>query len=170
MHEWILVIVGLPLVGGAAWLLALVALESRRCRVVCLMYHRLVSREAYERQRGTEETVFSLPADAFEEQIVHLKQAGYTFLTPDDVRRVALGERVVDGPAVLLTFDDGCVSVDRVARPVLEKHGARGTVFVTTDPRAYVFGRGDGDERRLTDEELRGLDGDTVNVESHGVT
>ena len=166
MLPWILCIGTAVLVALATFLLLLLS-ESRRPRVICLMYHRLADAEAYGRTAGTER-IFTLPDDEFERQIAHLAGAGYTFVTPNDVRRFVAGELVLPDPSVLITFDDGCVSVDRIARPILARHGARGTVFVTTDPDSYVFGL--GGDRRLTDEELLAGDGDTIGFESHAVS
>ncbi|MHC4445674.1 MAG: polysaccharide deacetylase family protein [Planctomycetota bacterium] len=137
--------------------------------MICLMYHRISSPAEYQRARGTER-IFSLPADAFEQQIAYLKENGYQFVTPDEVIKYIAGELVFPKNTVLLTFDDGCLSVKNIALPILEKHKACATLFVTTDPESYVFKEGAGADRRLTDEELRTIDGDIINVESHGVT
>ena len=137
--------------------------------MICLMYHRLDLRENYERFSGTGH-IFTLPVDEFERQIAYLKDVGYTFVTPDQVRCYLNGDFVLQEPSALITFDDGCLSVKQYALPILEQYGACATVFVTTDPNSYVFNLGDGTEHRLTDEELRMIEGDTINVESHAVT
>jgi peptidoglycan/xylan/chitin deacetylase (PgdA/CDA1 family) len=163
------VLIGAALAGSMAALLAGRRRDSRSPRVVCLMYHRIQPREVYERQKGTER-IFTLPMDQFEEQVLYLKESGHRFLMPDEVRRFAEGKLELDRPGVMLTFDDGCVSVNEVARPVLERHGACGVSFVTTDPQSYVFGLGEGGDRRMTDDELRAIDGPVIRVESHAVT
>jgi len=137
--------------------------------MICLMYHRLDLRVNYERFSGTEH-IFTLPVDEFKHQIAYLKDAGYTFVMPDQVRRYLNGDLVLQEPSVLITFDDGCLSVKRCALPILEQYGACATVFVTTDPNSYIFKLGDGTEHRLTDEDLRAIEGDIINVESHAVT
>ncbi|MCG2776104.1 MAG: polysaccharide deacetylase family protein [Desulfobacterales bacterium] len=137
--------------------------------MICLMYHRLDLRENYERISGTEH-IFTLPVDEFKRQIAYLKDAGYTFVTPDQVRRYLNGDLVLQEPSVLITFDDGCLSVKQYTLPILEKYEACATVFVTTDPNSHIFNLRDQPQRRLTDEELRAIDGDIINVESHAVS
>ncbi len=138
-------------------------------RVLCLMYHRVASAEAYARCTGTEK-IFTLPVAEFERQIEYLATEGYHFLNPDEMCAFVLGHARLPDPSVLITFDDGCESVYSVASAALKRYGARGTVFVTTDPEAYVFTLHGSTDRRMTDDELRSLDGPVVSVESHGVT
>ncbi len=143
--------------------------ESRRPRVVCLMYHRLVKREAFERISGTER-IFTLPSELFDAQIGHLKARGYRFLNADEALDFASGRLRLDGEGVLVTFDDGCRSVMTEALPILRRHGACATLFVTTDPDAYVFKLGDASDPRMSDEELSELDGPVIRLESHAVS
>ncbi|MBP7933354.1 MAG: polysaccharide deacetylase family protein [Phycisphaerae bacterium] len=150
------------LVGLCLW-------ETRSPRLVCLMYHRLSPREAYRSVRGTER-VFALPVDAFDAQLEYLKSAGYECVSAGQVRAFAAGELPMPRRAVLITFDDGCRSVASLAVPSLARFGAKATVFVTTDPSAYVFDIGAGYEPRLTEEEMKALDGGVVEFESHSVT
>lgn len=164
----IAILVGTCLVLIVGSFAVLVLQESRHPRVICLMYHRLCARHEYERVSGTER-IFTLPVDSFEQQIAHLKEAGYAFVSPEQVTRFAAGETELPQPAVMITFDDGAVSVYEFALSVLRKHGASATVFVTTDPESYVFQTGDGGQRRMTDDELRELAG-VIQVGSHAVT
>ena len=55
---------------------------------------------------------------------------------------------------VCITFDDGCESVYRNARPVLERQGMSAAVIVTTDADAWIFHEGEYTERRMTLEDL----------------
>jgi peptidoglycan/xylan/chitin deacetylase (PgdA/CDA1 family) len=111
-----------------------------------------------------------MPVEEFELQISYLKNAGFIFVTADQVRQFVNRNLVIEEPSVLVTFDDGCLSVKQQAVPILEKYEACATVFVTTDPNSYVFNLENGSQRRLTDEELRMIDGDVIRVESHSVT
>lgn len=133
------------------------------------MYHRLASSENYKDIRGIER-IFTLSADRFDNQIAYLKSDGYRFVTPDEVRLFAAGELELPEKSVLITFDDGCLSVREYAFPILQQHGARATLFVTTDMESQIFKLTDGTQRRLTDVELRAIDGDIINVQSHTVT
>jgi peptidoglycan/xylan/chitin deacetylase (PgdA/CDA1 family) len=161
-------ITGAFVVVVAGLFLRLVCRESRRPRVVCLMYHRFCTPEEYDRAVGTER-IFKLPVDRFDRQIAWLKQKGYAFVSPEQVARFTLGEQDLPQPAVMITFDDGSLSVHDLALPVLRRHEAAGMAFVTTDPTSYVFQSGDGGQRRMTDDELRDLAG-TIQVGSHAVT
>ncbi len=140
--------------------------QSRRPRALCLMYHRLAPRTDCEKIQGVNRN-YTVAIEDLEQQIAYLKKEGYRFLTANVARRLAAGELELDQPAVLLTFDDGCLSVFDSAKPLFEKHGITGTVFVTLDSTAYVFGYG---QRRMSDEELRAVDAAGIHCESHGVT
>jgi peptidoglycan/xylan/chitin deacetylase (PgdA/CDA1 family) len=130
------------------------------------MYHRLTPRENYGLLSGMER-IFTLPVEEFELQIEYLKDAGFVFVTPDKVRRFLKGDLILNNLSVLITFDDGCFSVKQHALPILKKYEACATLFVTIDPNSFVFNLGDSTQRRLHDDELREIDGDIVNVESH---
>lgn len=137
--------------------------------MICLMYHRLFSREDYERTTGTER-IFAMSVDRFEQQITYLKDAGYRFITPDQASSFISGGLDVPQKSVLVTFDDGCESVLQYAQPILKKHGACATVFVTTDPESYVFKLNDGKDPRMTDDQLRSLDPEIISIQSHAVS
>jgi|GEM_PF-362886 len=169
MVVWCLVVVLLPVVVGGIVLLACCVQELSRPRVVCLMYHRLASREAYQQITGTER-IFALPVDEFERQVCYLKEAGYTFVSPEQVERIVARRLEPPGSAVLITFDDGCRSVAELGVPILKKHAVQATLFVTTDPDSHAFKTVGDADRRLTDEELRALDPGTVHIASHAVT
>lgn len=159
----------LIIVAAGVCLIAAFLRQARRPRVICLMYHRLAPREVYDKREGTEQ-VFTMPAQSFEEQVRYLKNAGYSFLTADQVRAWVAGEFMPPDPSVLMTFDDGCISVYNVALPVLHRHDASAVCFFTLDPNSHVFSESAGGERRLTDEELKASDGTTIQYESHAVS
>lgn len=161
-----LMIVTLLLAAVAAKAAAVVWAQSRRPRALCLMYHRLASRRECEAIRGVDRN-YTVPVEELDSQIAYLKNQDYRFLTADEARRLARRELQLAQPGVVLTFDDGCVSVFDSALPVLQRHGVCATAFVTTDPASYVFGYGQG---RMSDEELRALEGAGIRCESHGVT
>ena len=133
------------------------------------MYHRLSPRKVYESLSGTEK-IFTLSVEEFDLQIAFLKDAGFTFVTPEQVRQFVNGEVMLDKSSVLITFDDGCLSVKQQALPILKKYEACATVFVTTDPNSYIFNLGGHAQRRLTDEELREISGEYIQVGSHAVS
>jgi peptidoglycan/xylan/chitin deacetylase (PgdA/CDA1 family) len=69
----------------------------------------------------------SLTPTAFEEQLALLARRGY--------RGVTFSEAVARGEArtVAITFDDAYRSVLELGKPLLDRHGWPGTVFVPTD-------------------------------------
>lgn len=156
-------------VGGLCWLGLLLWQETRRPRVICLMYHRLVSRRQYARLHGTER-VFAMPLETLAEQIQWLKSMGYRFLTPEEVVQFAQGRLALPERSVHISFDDGCLSVLTSGLSILQQHGARATLFVTTDPGSQVFPPDDPGQRRMTDEELGRWTAAGFELGSHGVT
>jgi len=89
-----------------------------------LMYHGV---DDLDSERDAENLF--VPVRAFARQLEHLRSAGYTFLSEIDY--VAwLDGRPLDGPSVLLTFDDGYVSVLHHAAPLLGAHGIPAVCFV----------------------------------------
>lgn len=135
--------------------------------MICLMYHRLASLEDYKKTQGTEQ-LFVLCVDEFEKQIRYLAENGYTFTTPGQAVGFVNGELELPKKSVMITFDDGCLSVKQYAIDVLSRYNACATLFVTTDSDSHIFES--GTDRRLTNDELRQIDGDTINIESHSVT
>jgi peptidoglycan/xylan/chitin deacetylase (PgdA/CDA1 family) len=140
--------------------------QSRQPAVLCLMYHRLAPRQECERIQGGDRH-YTVAVEEMEKQITYLKKRGFRFLSADQARLFAKGDLELDQPGVLLTFDDGCVSVFEWALPLLQRHGVGAVAFVTTDADSYVFGYG---QRRMNDEELHALEAAGIHCESHGVT
>lgn len=164
----IFILLPLLLAATAAGLLVLFWLqERRRPAVLCLMYHRLATREDYGARLGTER-VFTMPVEEFDAQIAHLKRTGYAFVTPDQVQAFASGEAKLPDRSILITFDDGCRSFATLAVPVLKRHGACAIIFVAVDAQSRVFNT-EGDPR-MTDQELAGLEPAVAHVGSHTVT
>jgi peptidoglycan/xylan/chitin deacetylase (PgdA/CDA1 family) len=130
------------------------------------MYHRLTPRGDWEQIQGVDRN-YTLPVDELAKQITYLKAHGYRFLTAGEAWRIARREMQIEQPGVMLTFDDGCVSIFDSAMPLLRRHGVCATAFITTDTASHVFAYG---QRRMSDEELRKLDAAGVRCESHGVT
>lgn len=70
----------------------------------------------------------SVTPDALEGQLARLAQAGYRGARFSD----ALSEKL-EGRVVSITFDDSYRSVLELAKPILDRHGYPGTIFVPTD-------------------------------------
>jgi peptidoglycan/xylan/chitin deacetylase (PgdA/CDA1 family) len=70
----------------------------------------------------------SVTPDALERQLTELKRRGY--------RSAGFTDAIAntgEGPVVAVTFDDNYRSVLELAKPILDRHDYRGTLFVPTD-------------------------------------
>lgn len=83
-----------------------------------LMYHR-VSPDA--------PSGMNCPPDTFERHLIALKKKGYRFATVSELLAMPAGNTVA------LTFDDGYADNFHQMFPLLQKHGAKATVYLATD-------------------------------------
>jgi peptidoglycan/xylan/chitin deacetylase (PgdA/CDA1 family) len=167
VSAWIVPAVALALIG------AFFALNRRefggpRCPI--LLYHRFVRREEeLARYPGTE-SIFTITAQRFDEQLARLTRDGY--------RPVGLGE-VVDfvrhgsplpEKPVLISVDDGWTSNLDVMIPILRKHQMRACFFVTTSPEAWIYRKFQGLDGPLASEHVRSLAAQGYEIGSHTVS
>jgi peptidoglycan/xylan/chitin deacetylase (PgdA/CDA1 family) len=136
--------------------------------VAVLLYHRLVEDALYD-SLPRPENVFSIPVSRFRQQMEYLTSMGFQGVALDRFERILAGSEAPPSRAVLITFDDGCESVHRLAAPVLRRHGMPAVVFVTSAPDSPVFLTPES-QRRLTDEEIRQLELMEIRCGSHGVS
>lgn len=66
----------------------------------------------------------------FERQIRFLRDNGYRTIDCDTLLRYLRGETTLEGPSVMLTFDDGERSLYDVAFPILQRYGLRAVNFI----------------------------------------
>ncbi len=97
--------------------------DWRRPRI--LMYHMVQAHRPGARFNGLRVT-----PESFDAQVAWLRAEGFTFFTMSELwaRWDNLPER-----AVAITFDDGYADNLHLALPILERHGARATVYVVVD-------------------------------------
>ena len=115
---------------------------------VVLMYH------LFEEEPFTElEYLFTAPDD-FEAQLAMLKDEGYEFLFASEYART------VKEKSVIITVDDGYADNYTVMLPLLEKYGAKATVFVVS---------GNVDRTNfLTEEQLKAMaESEYIEIGSH---
>ncbi len=103
---------------------------SRSIRVPVLMYH-------YVSVPPPDADVYrldlSVTPEQFAEQMLWLRDHGYTAITLDDLyAALTWGDPLPDQP-VLLTFDDGYADAYTHAFPILRETGMVGTFFVVTE-------------------------------------
>lgn len=101
--------------------------------IACLGYHSISDASTDAAVRGDAYRHLSLPKQVLEEEIIYLKQEGYSFLSLDDVIRISRTEKQTPPRAVLLYFDDGYRDVYLNAYPALKRHGVPAILFLPTD-------------------------------------
>jgi len=144
--------------------------ETRTPRLACLMYHRFATRAEFRACHG-DERLYTVDVERFESHLARLRELGYHFVRLAEAVAFVRGERDLPQPAVLITIDDGCRSVLTRAAPVLRRLGARATLFLTTDPDAYVFDEGGKEQTQLMPHDLQALAAEgTFDFGAHGVT
>jgi peptidoglycan/xylan/chitin deacetylase (PgdA/CDA1 family) len=143
--------------------------EGVEPRAAALLYHRLVTATQFAACSG-EDCYYAIPIERFEQHLRYLKERGFRSLSTGEFLSFLDGRGDPPERPVFITLDDGYVSALTFAQPLLKKHGLRATLFVTADARATVFDRGAPRQRRLSDEELRRLDPDVIDVQAHGLT
>ncbi|MBD2863810.1 polysaccharide deacetylase family protein [Paenibacillus oceani] len=92
-------------------------------QVAVLMYHHIYNED---------ESSGTITTDLFEEQLVYLREHGYTFISLQQFLAFMEGAAVPDN-AVLVTFDDGYESVYANAYPILTRMGIPAANFIITN-------------------------------------
>jgi peptidoglycan/xylan/chitin deacetylase (PgdA/CDA1 family) len=106
-------------------LTAVLAVAGVGCRaspgvqIPILMYHQV---------GDATDDFWTVPADEFEAQLRILKERGYETILPKDL---ANGSPLPANP-LILTFDDGTVSLKTHVEPLLKKYGFRGVSYLIT--------------------------------------
>lgn len=112
---------GLTHARSAAWLARSRGRADDSAGLRILLYHRV----------SDDDDPLSVPPRRFREQMGQLAADGYQVVGLSEA--VALLDAGIGSPRTIgLTFDDGFADVRDEALPVLEEHGFRATVFVTT--------------------------------------
>ena len=144
--------------------------EFRHDRFPILLYHRFVSKDSdLARYPGTE-SIFTVTADKFDEQISALAKEGYRSIDPDQIFAfLTRGQELPEKP-ILISADDGWRSNIELMLPILEQYGFACTIFVTTGPDAWIFKKFRGLDRGLTAKEVQSLHSRGVTIGSHTVT
>jgi peptidoglycan/xylan/chitin deacetylase (PgdA/CDA1 family) len=102
-----------------------------------LTYHDIAERH------GADE--YAIPPLEFRRHMEYLRSQGYTPISLQQLISADAGREKLPKKPVLLTFDDGLVSYEKVARPVLQEFGYPSVLSIVT---AWVDGRAKPDQYR----------------------
>ena len=91
--------------------------------VSVIMYHNFVSEE--DIKKGIEFEEYSISPEAFEEDLIWLKNNGYITITSDDLLRHLEGKKSIPQKAVIISIDDGSWGVYKNAWPLLKKYNMK---------------------------------------------
>ena len=133
-------------------------LKHKEGLIPILMYHRVHPDGAST--EGLEPGMF-VRASTFERHVRWLRQR-FELVTLSEAVDAARGRD--RGRVAVLTFDDGWRDNLTHAWPVLQRHGARATIFLVTD---WVRGRSAPGEAFLSPEEVRFLAGNRIELGAH---
>lgn len=104
-----------------------VASDSATMRVPILMYHYI---EYVQDKKDTIRASLALSPYTFEQQVITLKEANFTFLTARDLGDILDGKTEAPAHPVLLTFDDGYRDFYTDVYPILKKYQVKATAYI----------------------------------------
>jgi len=100
-------------------------LFEKQERVPVFLYHYI---EYVKDDPGRQK--LTVPPNIFISQIETLKNAGYTFITPNDLMDDLLGKTKLPEKLVILTFDDGYMDFYTDVFPILKKENVKGVAYI----------------------------------------
>ncbi len=128
-----------------------------------VMYHQITK----ENSRAGR---YVITYEQLEKDLIFLKEKGYATVTVSDlVRFTEKGVPLPEKP-VMITFDDGCVTVLQYAQPLFEKHNMRAVAFVVGSFTDYYSGIDDNNPAyaSLVWDDVKTLsDGGVIEIQSH---
>lgn len=135
--------------------------------LVPVLLHHSVTRGASPEQRGWVTT-----PEHFADHMSHLTEHGYRTMTvPEYAARLVAGTETAEGPAVVVTFDDGFADFREHALPVLVRHGIAATMYVVTGcvggTSSWLAAVGEGGRRMLGWSDLTALTAAGIEVGAH---
>lgn len=94
-----------------------------------LMYHHIVEDRAKTPFASNNMVIDLAP---FQQQMAYLKKNGWTTIAPEDLDNWLMLRKNLPDKTVLLTFDDGLLSLQQYAYPILANNGFQATSFLIT--------------------------------------
>jgi len=134
---------------------------TRNFAVPVLMYHRVTDLTPKEARSPLMRDLSVSPND-FEAQVKFLKEEGFTFLHVSEIEAALKRGNELPEKAVAITLDDGYRDNFTEAFPILQKYGAKATVFMVTNN----FGR----PERLSWDDAKAMLSNQVGFQSHSVS
>jgi len=77
-------------------------------------------------------TPYDIPQHIFIKQLEYLRQNGYNFISPEEIRQAKQGRFTLPDKAVLLTFDDGYLSFYHFVFPLLKLYRIPAVISIAT--------------------------------------
>ncbi len=127
--------------------------KNGRQAIPVLMYHSI-----------TEDSrkIFSVNKKDFYNQMKYLKDNGFNTLSLDEVYEHMINKKPFPEKSAVITFDDGYKDNYDNAYPILKELGLKATIFVVT-------GNVDEGSYYLSSEEIKKLQRDNIDIQSHTV-
>ncbi|MEZ5163649.1 MAG: polysaccharide deacetylase family protein [Fimbriimonadaceae bacterium] len=126
-----------------------------------LMYHRVCDLTPEEAKSPILRDLSVSPKD-FEQQVVLMKQEGFTFLHVSEIEKALIEGKPLPEKAVAITLDDGYRDNFTEAFPILKKYNVKATIFMVTNN----FDR----PNRLSWSDARTMNSQAVSFQSHTVS
>jgi peptidoglycan/xylan/chitin deacetylase (PgdA/CDA1 family) len=126
--------------------------ENQKVKIPVLMYHCVAEKK--------KNSLF-VPPSLFEKQISSLAKEGFSFLSATDLYDAWEKGYPLPKRPVVITFDDGYEDNYQNAFPILEKFGAKATIFVVTGQV--------GKKGYLNWKQIKEMDRNGIDIESHTV-
>lgn len=143
------------------------ALLERRApkQIPILMYHKIVE-EGFDSKHKT-----FLSVKNFEHQLSYLKRKGFSTLTFSDIYEKTLKDSPFPKKPILLTFDDGYVSVVTKALPLLKKFQSRAVFYILADfsIRNNFWDPDESEPELMTKEQVHTLVQNGMEIGAHSV-
>jgi len=84
----------------------------------------------YHMVNDTVDSEYNVPPEKFEQQLLYLRQQGYTTISLLEFAKARKGKFALPEKPIILTFDDGYRDNVEKALPLLEKYAMKATMFI----------------------------------------
>jgi peptidoglycan/xylan/chitin deacetylase (PgdA/CDA1 family) len=123
-----------------------------------LMYHKISTNVS---------DFLTVTCEQLEAHLNYLQKNDYQYITSQQLIDFYLHQKALPTNPILLTFDDGFVTVQDLAYPILKKYQAKATLFITTAFLGDTNRWDKGNDPIMTVEQLKNLGSDTFELALH---